>query len=111
MARKNYDNTLTHCVVCGEEVASDRAKRGAITCSKEHGKERRDQLQAWKDKKECRYCRQPATPEQQEAYKRFRQLESKRPDLLYPEAFEDWKASGGTPTPKAFAEYRKKNEH
>lgn len=108
MARKNFADTPTLCVVCGDEVAMDRAKRGAITCSPEHGKERKAQLAAWKDLKECRYCRQPATPEQQEAYKRFRQLESKRPDLLYPDEFEAWKNSGGTPTPKAFAESRKK---
>ncbi len=45
-----------------------------------------------------------------EAYKRFRTMERRRPDLLYPEAFEDWKASGGTPTAEAFAEARKRNE-
>lgn len=108
MPRKNFSNAATHCVVCGEEVAIDRAKRGAVTCSKEHGKERRDQLQAWKDLKECRYCRQPVTPEQQEAYRRFRQLENKRPDLIYPEAYEAWVNSGGEATPKAFAKSRKK---
>jgi len=108
MARKTYDEVKTHCVICKAEVPKDRLMRGAITCSKEHAKLRRAQLTAITDKKECRYCRRPSTPEEREAYKRFRTLERRRPDLLYPDAFEDWKASGGTPTAEAFAEHRKK---
>ena len=108
MARKTFDDVKTHCVICTNEVPKERLIRGAITCTKEHAKLRRAQLFAMMDKKECRYCRRPSTPEEREAYKRFRTLERTRPDLLYPEAFEDWKASGGTPTAKAFAEQRKK---
>jgi hypothetical protein len=108
MARQTYDEVTTHCVICTTEVPKERLMRGAITCTKEHAKLRRAQLAAITDKKECRYCRRPSTPEEREAYKRFRTLERKRPDLLYPEAFEDWKASGGTPTAEAFAEFRKK---
>jgi hypothetical protein len=112
MARKTYDDIKTHCIVCAAEVPTDRLKYGAITCSKEHQKLRHAQLQAITDKKDCRYCRRPSTPEEREAYKRFRTMERKRPDLIYPEAFEqwklDWKASGGDPTPEAFAEYRQR---
>jgi hypothetical protein len=108
MARKTYDDIKTLCIICGDEIPKDRIMRGAITCSKEHAKLRRSQLQAITDKKECRYCRRPSTPEEREAYKRFRTMERKQPHLLYPDAFEDWKASGGTPTPEAFAEARKK---
>jgi hypothetical protein len=108
MARKTYDDVKTLCIVCGDEVPKERIMRGGITCSKEHAKLRRAQLQAITDKKECRYCRRPSTPEEREAYKLFRTLERKQPHLIYPEAFEDWKASGGTPTPEAFAEFRKK---
>jgi hypothetical protein len=108
MARKTYDDVTTHCVICTAEVPIDRQRRGAITCSKEHSKLRRAHLFAIMDQKECRYCRRPSTPEEREAYRRFRMIERKRPDLLFPEAFEDWKNSGGTPTAEAFAEYRAK---
>lgn len=107
MARKIVDPRI-HCVICGDEVPKERRVRGAITCTKEHGVERRNQLRALIDLRECRYCRHPSTPEERDAYRRFRVLESKRPDLLYPEAFEDWKASGGEPTAQSFAESRKK---
>lgn len=108
MARKTYDDIKTHCVICTTEIPRERLIRGAITCSNEHSKLRRAQLAAIIDKKECRYCRRPSTPEEREAYKRFRNLERNQPHLIYPEAFEDWKSSGGTPTPEAFAEFRKK---
>lgn len=108
MARKTYDDIKTLCIICGADIPKERVMHGAITCSKEHAKLRSAQLLAITDKKECRYCRRPSTPEEREAYKRFRTLERKRPDLIYVEAFEDWKTSGGTPTPEAFAEFRKK---
>lgn len=108
MARKTYDDIKTLCIICGTDVPKERLMRGAITCSKEHSNLRRAQQTAITDKKECRYCRRPSTPEEREAYKRFRTLERNRPDLLYPDAFKDWKDSGGTPTPEAFAEYIKK---
>jgi len=107
MSRKTYDDVKTLCIICGGEVPKDRIMRGAITCSKEHSKLRRNQLTAIVDKKECRYCRRPSTPEEREAYKRFRNMERKRPDLLYPEAYEEWKASGRIPSPEAFAEFWK----
>jgi hypothetical protein len=77
MARKTYDDIKTHCVICKDEVPKDRLMRGAITCTKEHAKLRRAQLQAITDKKDCRYCRRPSTPEEREAYKRFRKFEQK----------------------------------
>jgi hypothetical protein len=110
MARKTYDEVTTHCVICTTEVPKERLMRGAITCTKEHAKLRRAQLAAITDKKECRYCRRPSTPEEREAYRRFRTLERKRPDLLYPEDYAAWEYSGGTPTPEAFAEFRKKGQ-
>ena len=107
MARKTYDDVKTLCIICGTDVPKDRLMRGAITCSKEHAKLRRGQLQAITDKKECRYCRRPSTPEEREAYRRFRTLERKRPDLLYPEEYEHWMAQSGMSSPEAFAEARK----
>lgn len=111
MARKTYDDVKTLCIICGDEIPKDRIMRGAITCSKEHAKLRRAQLAAIVDKKECRYCRRPSTPEERTAYSRFRMLERKRPDLLYPEAYEQWVSSGGGDTPeflKIFLESMKK---
>lgn len=75
MARKTYDDVKTLCIICGSEIPTERIMRGAITCGKEHAKLRRAQLQAITDKKECRYCRRPSTPEEREAYKRFRKFE------------------------------------
>jgi hypothetical protein len=108
MQRKTYDDFTTHCVICSVEVAKERVMRGAITCTKEHAKERREQLRAVQDRKECRYCRHPSSPEERAAFSRFRTMERRRPDLLYPEAFEEWKANGGAPTAEAFAESRRK---
>ena len=108
MARKTFDEIKTKCIICGDEVPKERVMRGAITCSKEHAKIRRGQLLAITDKKECRYCRRPSTPEEREAYRRFRLLERKQPHLIYPEAFEQWKLDSGMTAPEAFAESRKK---
>lgn len=108
MARKTYDDVRTLCIICGADVAKDRMMRGAITCCKEHAKLRRAQLQAITDKTECRYCRRPSTVEERDAYRRFRNLERKRPDLIYPVEFEEWASTVDTPTPKTFAEFRKK---
>lgn len=85
MARKTWNEVKNFCVVCTEPIDKQRVSRGAVTCTKECAKVRRDQQRALTDMKECRYCRRPSTPEEREAFKRFRQLEKRRPDLLYPE--------------------------
>jgi hypothetical protein len=46
-------------------------------------------IRAKHDASACRYCRKPSTNEERAAYQRFRKLEKKRPDLLYP---VEWKA-------------------
>jgi hypothetical protein len=91
------------CVVCSRPIPSERLTRGGVTCSKECTKTRRDAQRAQQDEVECRQCRKPSTPEQRDAYRRFHKMETKRPDLLYPEQFEAWTASGGEATPEAFA--------
>lgn len=96
MARQTFSEFVNHCVVCGTTIPTDRVKRGAVTCSKEHAKLRKAQQMALVDSKECRYCRRPSTPLQREAFKRFRRLEQKKPELLYPEQFAEWlEATGG----------------
>jgi hypothetical protein len=77
MARKTYDDIKTLCIICGDEIPKDRIMHGAITCSKGHANLRRAQLQAITDKKECRYCRRPSTPEDRGEYKLFRKFEQK----------------------------------
>lgn len=105
MARKTYDDVKTLCIVCGNAVPTDRIARGGITCSKEHAKLRRAQLQAITDKKECRYCRRPSTPEERVAYARFRTMEKKWPHIIYIEAFDNWKRTVSDPNPEAFAKW------
>lgn len=79
-----------HCVICTEQVPQDRVAQGAITCTKEHAKERENRLRTWKDSRECRYCGKPSTLEQRSAYRRFRRIERRRPDLLYPAEYATW---------------------
>jgi hypothetical protein len=92
MARNMYEDIVVRCVICGDPVPADRVAQGAITCKKEHGTLRKNMLRAQKDAKECRYCRKPSTPEERAAYMRFRRIERKQPDLLYPAEFQAWKA-------------------
>lgn len=106
MARQTFDKIESFCVVDKNLIPADRLKRGAVTCSKECSKIRSQQQMALVDQVECRYCRRPSTPEERQAYRRFRKLESLRPDLLYPDNFEAWKMlqRDGPITPEAFAE-------
>jgi hypothetical protein len=93
-------------VVDGQPIPQDRLSKGSVTCSKECYEKRRKAQRAQQDEKECRYCRKPSSFEDREAFKRFRRLEARRPDLVYPEAFEQFKsereASGEDATPEAF---------
>ena len=112
MARATYENVITHCVICTKPVPADRLKYKAITCTEECAAARKNSIRAKQDMRECRYCRKPSTFEERAAFARFRTLERKRPDMLYPEAFEIWKADltsqGQTETAitkEKFAEY------
>jgi hypothetical protein len=90
MARAVYQEESTHCVSCGELVPEARLDRGAITCSDECSKKRRVTVRTREDRKKCRYCRKPSTPEQRRAFKRFAKLEIEAPHLLYPQEFKAW---------------------
>jgi hypothetical protein len=107
---KGTYNLAGFCVVDAKPISTERLSKGSITCSKECAKIRRDAQRAQQDTRECRYCRKPSTPEDREAFARFRRLERTRPDILYPEQFEEWKKTvpDVTATPKAFAEHRAK---
>ena len=81
------------CVICTDELSAERTMRGALTCGLAHGRIRRNKMYSNRDGKRCKFCRKPSTPIERAAYRRFRQLELTRPDLLYPAAF---KAFGGS---------------
>jgi hypothetical protein len=109
MARKTYDDVKTHCVVCTNIVPEKLAKRRAITCSDACLTIRNAAMRAERDAKECRYCKKPSTLEARAAFQRFRRIEGKRPDLLYPQEYEAWKATlteDAESTPEAFVAYR-----
>jgi hypothetical protein len=44
------------CVICAELVPEERSKRGAITCTPEHGKELGKRRRDDKAGKSCRLC-------------------------------------------------------
>jgi hypothetical protein len=98
-----------HCIICTKDIPQDRNIKGSVTCSAECAEKRRKAQRTLQDDRECRYCSRPASREEREAYKRFRALERKRPDLLYPEGWAQFKAEceaqvgGIEPTPQAFA--------
>ena len=109
MARNTYDDVKMHCIVCTKDIDDERARRNHITCSDECLAKRRSIQRAKRDAVECRYCKKPSTLEQRAAFARFRRVENKRPDLLYPDDYEAWTATlpeGEGPTPQAFAKYR-----
>ena len=106
MARPNY-RIKAYCVVCTNEIPEDRVRKQSVTCKKECSDARRRAQRTLQDDRECRYCRRPSSPEEREAFNRFRKLESKRPDLLFPQAFKEFQAEceteGTDATPEAFA--------
>ena len=91
MARAQFDDVETFCVVCKENVPIDRVKHKAITCSPTCATLRKNSIRSKQDARECRYCRKPSTPEDRNAFQRFRRMEAKRPDLLYPSEYAAWK--------------------
>jgi hypothetical protein len=112
VARKTYEDQKFHCIVCTKEIDDDRALRNNITCSEACLTLRKSMQRAKRDAVECRYCKKPSTMEQRAAFTRFRRVENKRPDLLYPQEYEAWMrmsddGSGNyVASPEAFAKYR-----
>lgn len=107
------DEVAVYCAVCGGVVPPERVAQGAITCSKEHGAKRANFLRARKEARECKYCHKPSTPEDREAFLRFKKLARKRPDVLYPAEFDAWveqASEGQLITPEAFAKWWNEKE-
>jgi hypothetical protein len=98
-----------YCIMCKAEIPQERNIKGSVTCSAECAERRRKAQRTLQDDRECRYCSRPASRDERAAYKRFRDIERKRPDLLYPEEWKQFKAEcsaqvgGIEPTPEAFA--------
>ena len=77
--RLNLSNATVYCVVCGKSVPADRVKMRAISCTKECATIRRNYLRSRVDQAKCRYCMQPATPEETARYRRWRKWEREHP--------------------------------
>jgi|GEM_PF-3224858 len=91
MARTSYDDVVLHCLICTTPVPPERLRFKAITCCEECATLRKNMIRAKHDGSACRYCRKPSTNEQRAAFQRFRKIEKKQPELLYPQEFEEWK--------------------
>jgi hypothetical protein len=46
----------TFCILCREPIPADRARRGAVTCSREHQREYRRQRRSERALRNCRLC-------------------------------------------------------
>lgn len=77
--RQNLSNARVFCVVCGDDVPPDRVKKRAITCKKECATTRRNYLRSRVDQVKCRYCMQPASPEEAGRFRRWRKWEALNP--------------------------------
>ena len=77
--RQNLSNATVFCVVCGKEVPADRVKMRAISCTKECATVRRNYLRSRVDQVKCRYCMQPASPEEVGRFRRWRKWEREHP--------------------------------
>lgn len=53
------DVPILFCVVCREPIPEDRAIRGAVTCTKEHAKLKKQQARDYRSSKKCKYCGRP----------------------------------------------------
>lgn len=85
-------NEAVFCMNCGEPLPEDRIAQ-STTCQESCAIARKKMLLARRDAKQCRYCQKPSTLEQRAAFMRFRKLERKRPDLVYPAEFQAWRAT------------------
>lgn len=68
----HLDSVPVYCVVCANEVPLERKKKRSVTCSEDHQRIRKNHLRASKELKKCKYCNQPATPEERADFKAWR---------------------------------------
>lgn len=47
------------CVVCRGAIPVDRAIRGAVTCTREHAKLKKQQMRDYRSSRTCKYCHRP----------------------------------------------------
>jgi hypothetical protein len=65
-------STDVFCIVCGDKLSEARTRVRAITCTKEHAKQRSNALRRLLDLKKCRYCARPSTPEERASFKQWK---------------------------------------
>jgi hypothetical protein len=68
----SLDDVEVRCVVCGDPVPVERKRRRSITCTDAHAKTRNNYLRARAEARKCRYCGQPSSPAEREAFKLWR---------------------------------------
>jgi hypothetical protein len=94
MNLEKFNGDTIYCAMCTEVVPEDRVRRRSITCGDECAKARTRWLHRRTARRKCRYCMQPATPEEQISYKRWRKAERDQAKLQattepgYSEAYE-----------------------
>ena len=93
MPRTDATTTLS-CVMCKKDIPGDRP-RSSVTCSKECSIARKNFHRSREDKRACRYCQKPSTPEERLRYQRWRRWEKKHPELV-----EEWTPSTPQPEPQ-----------
>jgi hypothetical protein len=86
-------NEKLFCVMCGTEIPEERLKRRAVTCKEECAKERTRYLHRRTARRKCRYCMQPATPEEQSAFKRWRKKPATPEEQASYEHWRNWQAA------------------
>lgn len=75
------------CVICAELIPEDRMKRRAVTCKDDCAREFVNRKRMLTGRKKCLVCMRPSTLAERRGFRRFRDVEKKRPDLIYPEKF------------------------
>ena len=72
--RADLTQLPVYCIVCAEPVPEDRKRFKARTCSAEHQKTRAAYTRSLADRKKCRYCLRPSTPEQRGLFTQWRRF-------------------------------------
>jgi len=63
------------CCICTKPVLLDRARRKGVTCSKECFKELRAKRRKMVDRRACRHCGYPSTPQERADFQKWRRAQ------------------------------------
>ena len=70
--RLSVEKAKLHCVFCTAELSEERLARRANTCCEEHSQLAKKVRIAARDKKICRGCGRPSTPEERAEFAEWR---------------------------------------